>query len=180
VSSANLESFLGIPFGTPGDDAKRILEQKPNCSFDDVNSDNDILFFNGIKFAGRETTFIVLYLFENKFSKASVFIKPKLEAQTIALYQEIKSEINSKYFISKKDYENYSSPYEKDDGHTETAISLGKASFSCFWSFKNDTQEDDYISLCINENMSITISYENGYLTGQRVKRDKENNMLDY
>ncbi|MCC8153882.1 MAG: hypothetical protein LIP01_06510, partial [Tannerellaceae bacterium] len=69
---------------------------------------------------------------------------------------------------------------EKNDGCTETAISLGKANFSCFWNFGESTPTDDYISIDINEDFEISIAYENGELMTLLVEKEKAKNILDY
>jgi len=177
---SKLESFLEIPFGASIEEAKQIIKMRSGSEFDEENSNLETLFFNGIRFGGRETIFTMLSFYEDKFSKASVYIKANLEAYTVSLYEEIKDEINSKYFVSTEDYETYKSPYEKNDGYTETAISIGKANFSCYWNFQNSNAMDDYVSVSINENMNIIISYENGFLIDLLVKERKANDISDY
>lgn len=110
MSNLKLDSFLNIPFGTSSEKVKNLLTERAGCIFDEENSGLDNLLFNGIKFAGRETLLISLLFFDGKFCKALVFIQPNLEAQTVSLYQEIKAEINNKYFVSKQDYETYIYP----------------------------------------------------------------------
>lgn len=174
-----LNGFLGIDFGSTQEIVIEKLLTRTGCVLDHDNSDENALFFNGLRFAGRETLFVMVRFYENSFAKASVFIRPKLEAHTINWYLEIKEEINAKYFISQEDYEIYESPYEKDDGYVETAISLGKAKFSCFWAFK-DNNVEDYISVRINEDMHIVLSYENGHLMELLVSKNKAQDNLDY
>ncbi|WP_439516351.1 hypothetical protein [Sediminibacterium sp.] len=175
-----LEGFLGIRFGASIEDARSIIEQRANCVFDETNSTDESLIYYGINFGGRDTLFILLFFYENSFSKASVYIEPKLESQVVSLYQDIKAEINERYYESSEDFETYTTPYEKNDGYTETAISLGKANFSCFWSFTGDKKIDDYISLRLDEELRIIINYENGYLTDLLIKKNKSNNISDY
>lgn len=175
-----LNGFLGVNFGSTKENVKARLLSRPECILDEDNSDDNALFFNGIKFAGRETLFIMFMFYENGFANATVLIKPKLEAHTISLYSEIKGEINEKYFVSQEDYEIYESPYEKDDGYVETAISVGKATFSCYWTFKDEDNIEDYISLRINEDLNIVLTYENSYLMEQLVKKNKAMDSLDY
>ena len=180
MNNLKLDAFLNIPFETSSREVKNLLNSRHGCVFDEENSERDNLLFNGIKFAGRETLLISLLFFDDKFCKASVFIKPNLEVQTVSLYQEIKTEINNKYFVSKEDYESYTYPYEKNDGYTESAISIGKASFSCFWKFSNRRLIDNYISIEINEYMNIIISYEDGFLMDLLIQKRKASDSLDY
>lgn len=179
-----LEAFLGIKFGSSLESVKEVMLAKPNCILDSENSDCNQLFFEGVKFAGREVLFISFKFIDDKFHTAYVLIRPKLESQTIDLYTEIKDEINTKYFITVEDYESYKTPYEKDDGYTETAIELGKASFSAYWKFKKLTSVyddlDNYITLGITEGLNIQICYQDGELINLAVEREKAKNSDDY
>ncbi len=179
MNEQQLEGFLGIKFGTSSEDVKDFMFTKPNCTIDLENSDNNQLFFEGAKFAGREPLFILFKFVDNKFHTACVLIKPKLESQTIDLYNEIKNEVNEKYYKTEEDYETYKYPYEKNDGHTETAIELGKATFSAFWKF-NSSSDENYIALSITEGLHIKINYQDGSLVQIAVDREKAKNIDDY
>jgi hypothetical protein len=179
MSEQKLEGFLGIKFGASTESVKDFMLAKPNCNLDLENSDNNQLFFEGAKFAGRDPLFILFKFVDNKFHTACVLIKPKLESQTIDLYNEIKDEINEKYYKTSEDYETYKYPYEKNDGHTETAIELGKASFSSYWKF-NASSKDNYIALSITEGLHIKISYQDGMLVQIAVERENAKNNDDY
>lgn len=174
-----LESFLGIPFGSNKDLVIQRLAER-NGILDETIGNNDTLFFSGISFAGRNTESILTTFYDNQLCKASVYIKPNLESKTIEIYTQIKNELNEKYYTSKSDFEVYDSPYEKNDGYTESAISQGKAEFSCFWSFGDGSETDDYISVKIDENLEIVIAYEEGELLDKLVTRNQKKNNLDY
>ncbi len=175
-----INGFLNISFGENKQSTIEKIEER-NGILDLDNSTDDSLIFDNLKFAGRETIFSAFHFINDKFCRAMVFLKANLESRTIELYQQIKEEITQKYYITNQGFENYQYPYEKNDGHTETAISMGKASFSSFWKFKNDkTNEDDYISIKIDENFHIIIVYENGRLMNKYDVNKNENNFQDY
>jgi len=183
MNESTRDAFLGLKFGASVEHVKETILAKPGCVLDIENSDNENIIFNGLKFAGRETLLIMFRFIDNKFHTAHVFIKPKLESHIIDLYNEIKDEINDKYYITEEDYETYKFPYEKNDNYTETAISLGKASFSSFWKFKNrDTSENiyNYITLDITENLDIRVCYQDGILAELYMTKQKEKNQADY
>jgi hypothetical protein len=180
MNNLKLNGFLGIDFGVSQQILKEKFSSKTGGILDTENSDSETLFFNDANFAGRETELILFLFFKDKFCKASVIIRPKLESKIVEIYKQIKDEINEKYYVSETDYETYHYPYEEGDEMTETAISLGKAEFSCFWNFKNSDFLDNYISLAINENMYISIDYEDGELMKQFVDRKKQQDALDY
>ncbi|MCK9641113.1 MAG: hypothetical protein M0R39_14510 [Prolixibacteraceae bacterium] len=93
---------------------------------------------------------------------------------------QIKDEINRKYYVSDKDFEDYHFPFKQNDGYTESAISLGKAIFSCYWTFGDSEVLADYISVKINEYFDVAIAYENGPLMALFVQNQEEKDSLDY
>lgn len=175
-----INGFLNISFGENKQSTIEKIKER-NGILDLDNSTDDSLIFDNLKFAGRETIFSAFHFIDDEFCRAMVFLKANLESRTIELYQQIKEEITQKYYITNQDFENYQYPYEKNDGHTETAISMGKASFSSFWRFKNDkATEDDYISIKIDENFHIIVIYENGRLMNKYEINKNTNNFQDY
>lgn len=179
MKNQKLNGFLGIPFRSNQELVIEKLIEK-NGTLDEENSNKDVLVVNGITFGGRQTEILLLTFFESQFCKATVFIKPKLESKVVETYKQIKNEINEKYYVSDKDFETYHSPYEQNDGDTELAISLGKANFSCYWTFGDSGILEDYISVKIDENLEILIAYEDGPIMDLLVQRNKEKDSLDY
>lgn len=180
LMNLKINGFLNISFGENQQKVSEKMNEKSGI-LDAENSDQNSLIFDNIKFAGHQTTFIAIHFLQDKFCRAMVFIKANLESRTIDLYKQIKKEINEKYYQTKNDFENYEYPYERYDGHTETAIALGKANFSTYWNFKNDeSKEDDYISVKIDENFNIIITYESGQLMKEFEDNKKQENYKDY
>ena len=181
MNEQRLTNFLGIDFGTNKEIAKEKMLLREGVVFDNENSSDEALFFDGVKFGGRITSYVFLLFFNDKFTKSTVVIKPKLDAYTINTYKEIKEEINSKYYISNSDFETYNEPYYEGDGYTESGIQNGNVEFSCYWSFTDQNNgEDDYIVIRINEDMEITITYEDGDLSDELANKTKEKNNEDY
>ncbi len=176
----NFNGFLGIEFGSSKQIVNEKFLEKTGIKLEPVDEQEDSFYCNGAKFAGRDSEMILLLFFDDKFCKGVVYIKSHLESKIVDLYKQIKGEINSIYYATKLDYEFYTSPYEKDDGYTESAISIGKAEFSCYWDFENSESNDNTISLRINENLEVEIAYENDNLMKQLVERNQEKNSLDY
>jgi hypothetical protein len=175
-----LNSFLGIEFGSSIIEATEKMLKRDNTVLDDKNSTQEILLFYGMKFAGRETLLTMLFFVNDKFCKGVVYIKPKLDANIISTYNTIQNELNSKYFNA-TNYEIYEDPYEKNDGYTETGISLGKVTFNSFWIFKNNIGlEENSISLIITNELEITIAYEHGELTKELIEKINRKNFEDY
>lgn len=173
-----INGFLNISFGENKQNVIEKIKEK-NGILDLENVNEDSLIFDNLKFAGRDTTFVAFHFVQDKFCRAMVFLKANLESQTVTLYKHIKEEINERYYQTADDFENYEYPYEKNDGHIETAISLGKATFSSYWTFKNN-KENDYISVKIDENFHIIIVYESGQLMTDFENCKKQKNYEDY
>lgn len=175
-----INGFLNIPFGENQQKVIEMMNEKGGI-LSLENSNHNALIFDNIQFAGHPTTLIAINFLKEEFCRAMVFIKASLESRTIDLYKQIKEGINEKYYQTKNDFENYEYPFEKNDGHIETAITLGKAIFSAYWNFKNEeSKEDDYISVKIDENFQIIITYENGQLMKALVDSQKQENHKDY
>jgi len=172
--------FLNISFGENKDSVIKGIKER-NGVLDLQNSTEESLIFNNVNFAGREASFVAFHFINDHFCRAMVFLKANLETKTLDLYKDFKNEINERFYKTKQDYEIYETPFQQNDGYIDTAISLGKANFSSFWSFKNDqAKEEDFISLKINENFFIIITYENGYLMDKYESNRKKNNYQDY
>jgi len=181
--SQTLEKFYGFRFGTTVDSVKKGMLSKPGCKIDPESS-KDLLIFSGVNFAGRDVLIICFAFVNNKLHTGSVYISPRLESGILDLYNQIRTELNEKYYFSTEFYESYKYPYEKEDGHTITAIKLGKAKFSTYWKFKNpksESEEDqNLISLRITENLSVKIIYQDGVLINEAVDQQKKENYKDY
>ena len=157
---------------------------KPECKIDQKNSNEALLVFTGISFAGRNTLFISFDFINRKFHTGSVYFDAGLESKVIDYYTEIKNELNEKYYKSILDFELYKEPYKKGDGYTESAIKLGKATFSTYWTFKNAKQKSDEennsIALVINERLRVVLSYQDGVLITEAIEKVKSKNLKDY
>ncbi|MBL0737675.1 hypothetical protein JI750_12285 [Flavobacterium sp. GN10] len=181
MNELKLTSFLGIEFGSSKEISREKLLSREGAILDEVNSSEDALFFDGLKFGGRQTSYVLLLFVNNKFTKSSVVITPKLDAFTINLYKEIKSEINSKYYKTEDDFEIFEEPYYEDDGYTETGIRVGKISFESYWKFTDQNGgKDDFIALRITEDMQIIINYEDGDLSDEMADKKNIKNSEDY
>ena len=181
MNELKLTSFLGIEFGSSKEISKEKLLSREGAIFDKENSSEDVLFFDGLKFGGRQTSYIFLMFVNNKFTKSSVIITPKLDAFAIDLYKEIKTEINSKYYKTEDDFEIFEEPYYENDGYTESGIRIGKITFSSYWKFTDQNGgKEDFISMRITEDMQIIINYEDGDLSEEMNNKISKENSEDY
>lgn len=178
----SLDKFYGFRFGCSSDSVKKAMLLKPGCTFNSENSTSTKLIFEGVKFAGRKTMFIMFSFINNKLHSGNVYIMPELSSEIIELYSKIKDELNEKYYKSEKDFEMYMYPFKKTDGDFETAIKAGKTKIMTFWMFKNpksETQQNG-ISIEITNKMYIVIEYQDGVLAGEEIDKIKKKNFSDY
>jgi hypothetical protein len=182
--SQSLEGFLGFKFGLNADSIKKAMLLKPGCKIDQENSKKNILIFKGVTFGGRETQFISFEFVNDKFYIGTVMIGSPIEFKTVSLYNDIRSDLNTKYFNASKTVETYDSPYKKGDNNTDVAIKLGKANFSSFWYFKNpkSARKDivNSITLSITFKMLVKIVYQDGVLNNDAQELLKKKNVQDY
>lgn len=180
-NAQNLDGFFGIKFGSTREQVKSIMLERKNGKIDLENCSEKKLIFDNVKFAGRMSQFVLFSFVNNKFHTAKVIIKEPLESKVVDVYNDIKTELNTKYFKTTDDFENYKSPYEKGDGYTETAIKVGKLTIAAYWTFKNPNSDaENLISLEIDEKMLIKIGYQDGLLIKEAVNIKNKENFSDY
>ena len=71
-----LNGFLEIPWGTPPDQARTMLEAKTQATYDSGKSTSDKPWWHGGTFVGQPVAFFALDFTDKKLSGAFVFIKP--------------------------------------------------------------------------------------------------------
>jgi hypothetical protein len=170
-----LSGFMGLEFGSSYDSSKAHFIKKGGIV--SPESDKELLIISGLQFGGRDTDLIGILFHNNKFHTARIAIAPpKFENEIIAQYNAIKDEINTKYFVSKKDYEQYESPYETGDNHTITAIKVNKCKISCFWFFS----DQNTVSIKINPDVYVSIVYQSDALISEAIEDKKKKAIQDY
>jgi hypothetical protein len=184
INAQSIDGFFGMKFGSSVDSIKKAMLSKQGSTIESKFCTDSRLVFTGLKFAGRNALLMRFSFVNNKFHTGTAAFTSDLESKVVDLYNDIKGEINEKYHQSTSDYEQYKYPYEKGDGHTETAIKLGKASFATYWFFKHPISGNkDYqnsITLEISSNLTISITYQDGMLINEAIEKKKEKNFKDY
>src|ERR687884_1112783 len=173
TTEKTLDGFWGMKFGSSIAECKRIILSKEGAVLDTKHSTENKLIVDGAEFGGRKTAFIALLFTDNKLHTAKVYFVPRLESKVFELYDEIKSEINDKYYVTKNDYRLFKYPYEDGDGYETQAIKLGKASIASFWSFPRSDGHKNSISLEINETLIVILSYQDGLLIEEAIEKQK-------
>jgi hypothetical protein len=179
-STPNVDSFLGIKFGSSVSTVKQALSKRPGAKFDLKGSTKDALVYDGITVAGKNTSYVTFFIYKGQLDGGVAFFSTSLEAKIIDLYEEIKSDLNSKYYITKDDCKSFKYPYKDGDGQETTAIKLGKAEYISRWIFPQEDGTKNTISLGIDEDLTIHLIYNYGKLYDEEKKETKKAESKDY
>lgn len=174
-----LDGFWGIKFGTSKVEGKKIMASK-GLKLDTSRSSKDILIYYDVKFGGRDAVAVGLKYDKNRFYDAKVFYRTPLDAKTLELYENVKADINTKYYTTNLDDKSFKYPYSEGDGHEITAIKLGLAHISALWQFERSDGEKNLIVLEIKENLMIFINYIDGKISDEVVIRNRSTDSKDY
>lgn len=176
VFGDTLTGFWGIPFGSSTETVKKLMIAKGG-KFSQKNSTKTFLMFTDVRFAGRTPVAITFGMVNNKMHTARVYYTAEVPNLTLDLYQDIKGELNTRYFVSTADYANFKSPYSEGDGYEISAIKLGAASYSCYWFFTRPGEQDPEVTnvlwLEIDTDLYVILGYQDGRLI-KTVRKDVE------
>lgn len=182
ATAEELNGIMGIQFGSSKATVKaQFMAKQPEATI--YTDKPKTLTFQDTKFGGRKSLGIIFaFTDDDKLHTIIVLIDPEFESKAFSLYDEINQEINEKYHTYDKQWEDYTYPYDKSDrySHGVTALKIGKLDVATTWNFPDSTGEDNVIQTTITSNISVKITYQNGYLINQVVSKNKEKNSADY
>ncbi|KGT09506.1 hypothetical protein NV63_06665 [Elizabethkingia anophelis] len=158
-------------------ESKELMEKR-NAYFREYNSSDELLNYTDIDLATRKINDANLYFIKNKLCKITLHFSIDIFiTKLVQYYNDIKTEINNKYYTSENDYINYTPPaYDSDDfeeTHTYN-IRKGLIEYATYWNFKSNTEYDDYIILKINKEVRIEITYQHGDLYREYIENKKQ------
>lgn len=140
-------------------------------------SNNNTLVYEKVKFAGRHPTWVIISMINGKMHTVRLLFEPKAENQAIELYQDIKRDLNNKYFVSNDDFANFKYPYEEGDGYETLAIKSGSATYAAYWFFVRPGEDDPEIQngiwLEIDTDLFTILAYQDGRLIKGVVEKIK-------
>jgi hypothetical protein len=168
-----LTGFLGIPFGSTKDQV--ISAMSAQTTIKPIIGD-DLIFYENMKFAGRDAEAIAFNFYQNYFYAAMVIIVPERN-RALETYYVIKKDYYTKYGTPLIDEEEYSSPYAKGDGYEETALFANKAKINAAWSFDEGNNILIILSYVYNR-CKIAIAYVEDR-TSKKVQSIQQANNLD-
>lgn len=181
VTKPVLEGFWGIKFGSSPQVVRNAMLKKQGFTFN-TESTNELMLYGSGTFAGNEAEDLVFSFVDNKLNMVLLHFIPSFPSKILDLYHEISDGITKKYFEPDVDREDYSYPFEKDDGYFETAIQQGKATIGSAWNFDSPNHKDFYnkIVVLVSSSMKVSLIYQDGYLCDLKNKREEEKNSSDY
>lgn len=174
VSAVPLTGFWGVPWGTSSPEIETIMSSKGYVvTYKSVNA----LYYKNVKFAGRIGD-AAFFLRDSKFAYG-VFVFTPGNNLAYDTYVSMKNDLTDKYGQPDKDKEEYSYPYTKNDGHTETAIMMNYVKMSSAWAF--DAGDFIVLSFKVNEknaSVDIMLAYYN-YEMIEAINKEKKRSTMD-
>ena len=169
-----LEGFLKSKWGSSTTEVKENNAGKGYLYYDGEGADENNLIVLEADFAGESDCLIIWKFTSNKLFEGTVLISPDLKARAMEQYEQMSSKISGKHGTGET-YESYDYPYEKGDGHWETAFKLGKGNLSTYWNF----DDGNIISMTLTENLSIRVTYQSTDLVSEAVRKQEADNSDD-
>ena len=163
-----LDGFLKSKWGSSRTEVKENNADKGYLYYDGEGSGENVLIVLEADFAGESDCLIIWKFTSDKLFEGTVLISPDLEARAMEQYEEMSSKISGKYGTGET-YESYDYPYEKDDGHWETAFRLGKGNLDTYWNF----DDGNIISMTLTENLSIKVTYQSSDLVKEAIREQE-------
>lgn len=129
-----LKNFWGIPLGCSQTELLEKLKTKGLTSeVKKTSATGARVIIKDFVFA-RRTYFLAKFsIINNKLYEVALYYTTE-QPHIIDDFNDIKEEIDAKYFVGES-YSHYKYPYEKGDGHEESAISMGYGELSAYWVF---------------------------------------------
>ena len=172
----NLKPPFGLEFGMDRHSVIEIMKKQRESYYYESKSDYNNLLFHDIKLAGRECK-VTLRLIDGKLCRVEISITQYGHfTKDIELYNQIKSELNAKYYITENDFIEYHPPAYFDDNFEETHeqnIKRRLIEYTAFWNFSSNGDYDDYIFIKITNEFTIKIIYEHGDLNRKFIEKQK-------
>ncbi len=172
----SLTGFWGIPFGCSESKAVEILKQKrllPTKGFLSGVKELQTLTLDDANFGNRKSLSINLLFANNKFCRAKVYYDTDTP-HIMDDFESVKKNLEAKYSQTET-LSKFKSPYEKGDGHEETALRLGYAELICAWLFNNNSN----IILAtknVKSGVYLEVCYQDDKLIGEAITLQNKNN----
>jgi hypothetical protein len=176
AQEVELKGAMGLTFGSNKATVKKIMASKGAILMSDKA---DIIAYTDFPIGTLKAYILFCKFVNDKLYEIVANFDPVLEAKTQERYDEICEIISSKY--GKGDSRRlFTGTYTDGDGFEMQAIRLGNADIATFWvNFKNGSGIIVEI-VSINDALRVKLTYQDGVLIDDAIKRDNLKNVSDF
>ena len=166
----HLDGFWGIRWGTSLADARVKMLTHRGVTIDERLTSADALMCDGGYFNGKPVWKYALLFVDGNFCHGQVICRPS-PGRLVFEYREWVADLSTKHGRPRNVWDN--SPAKDGNDQIPELIRTGKASYASAWEFPTTSGEINAIIVEINDALLLTITYEDGRLMKQRVKKQK-------
>ncbi len=134
-NNKNLNSFWGIPFGSPKSVIVEKLKSKGITLTSEIDGNITTLSSSDVRFGNKKSDLLLIKLINNKFSSASLYY-PTDNRNIKSDFNDLFEDLQKKYSIGDK-YSEFKYPYKEGDDDEEFALSSGYGELSAYWLFED-------------------------------------------
>lgn len=174
------DGAIGVKYSQSKQEVIKILQARGGTIYKAEKPDPNQLIFVNLKYGAYDTDMVILTFSDDKLYQIGIFLKPKHESAAVELYKRVAETLGAKYGPPDQNIEEYLYPYERNDGHVETAISIGKAKFRKVWRFEYQDVPADLLTMTISDNFDVIVGYVYGRLFSKQYDLEKQKDSHDY
>jgi hypothetical protein len=177
-AQVELPGALGMTFGINKVTVKTIISNKGGVP-NGTGSNPNVLSFTKVKMGTKICDNVSCKFIDDKLYKIIIAFFPEVEAKTQELYDYIRSIIVDKYGETKS-YRDFKGIYTDGDGYEMQAVRTGNADIVSYWTdFKNENAITLEIK-AIEDFVYVSLSYEDGILIKEAIKREEAKNATEF
>jgi hypothetical protein len=152
-ATAQMRVFADIPWGAS---KETVAARLAAAKFPIYKTDNDGDYWFKGSMLGQQVQGFVIFRSGRAAKIVFSLLTPDSEAREI--YTDLKRALTAKYGKPDSDFAFFNSPYYEGDGYEESAIKLGKGTFSAFWT--SNTEQFGSMHVSIEKNLTVMVRYE--------------------
>lgn len=185
AQSTELKGAAGVEFGSTKEIVKSMMRTKhSDATF--TEDKNNTLYYVGGSWANREVAMWgFIFTSTGKLHTIAIIVDPEHDADIFELYDNVVTDISSKYGEPKTDdvYEFWKYPYTARDkyDHGVTALRNGLCDMSTFFWFPGSDGGFDNgknsIYVQITDNINVVIKYQDGILA-KEISKNRESKKI--
>ncbi len=171
AQTKTIDGFWGIKFGTSKQSAAEAMKAKGAIP-SKLNTPDNLLSYQDVVFTQRKAVLIMLKFDKDRLYDARVLFLPE-PGDEINQFETMAKELKIPYGEAPI-FRNFDAPFKLGDGQELDAIKAGKAKYAAFWSTLNVNGDKNFVSLSIDKDLFISLSYQDGTIVKNLITgRDK-------